>query len=104
MIDRLPASLTRTVTQLIHYAATDVYLPSMLSNTAPKQRQFTAGCAPAQWVRSHRLATWLLCGTRTCMQRVWMTSNRRSRFPRTVCLETELTRFTSVAFQPAMLC
>src|SRR6267142_5759561 len=98
MIDRLHASLTRIVTPLIHYAATDVYLLCTLSNTARKRRQSTAACGPARLVRSHRLATWLPCGTRTCMRRIWMTSHHRFGFVRIACLVTVPTQFMNAAF------
>jgi hypothetical protein len=48
MIDRSHASLTRTVIPQIHCVATDIYLPSTVSNTARKRQQSTADCTHAR--------------------------------------------------------
>src|SRR5947207_8360313 len=101
MIDRLHASLTRTVIPLIHCVAADIYLLCTLSNIARKRRQSTAGCTHAPVAQLRHPATWLHCATRACMWRTWMTSDRRCRFPPTVCLEKAAIPFTSAVFQPA---
>src|SRR5215470_8401759 len=101
MIDRLHASLTRTVIPLIHCVATDAYQLCTLSNTAHKRRQSTADCGRARWIQPRHLATWLQCETPVYMRHVWMTSIHHSRFAPVACLETRPTQFMSVAFQPA---
>src|SRR4030095_4320961 len=102
MIDRLHASVIRTVIPLIHCVATDIYLPSTLSNTARKRRQSTADCTHARWAQLRHLATWRHCATRACMWRAWMTSDRRCTFVRTDCSATVPTQFMNAAFQLTM--
>src|SRR5437763_8293873 len=101
MIDRLHAWLTRTVILLIHCVAADIYLLCTLSNTARKRQQSTAGCTLAPWAQRRHPAIWLRYATRACMWRTWMTSDRRCRFPPTVCLEKAAIPFTSAVFRPA---
>src|SRR5207253_5058394 len=101
MIDRLHASLTRTVIPLIHCVATDIYLRFTLSNTARKRRQSTADCTLALLAQPRYPATWRHSATCACMWRTWMTSDRRCRFPPTVCLEKAVIPFTSAVFRPA---
>src|SRR5215813_1098717 len=95
MIERLHALLTRTVTLIIHCAATDVCPLCTLSNTARKRRQYTVGCEHAQWEPLRRRATWLRCETHICMRGPSMTSDRHSRSRPPVCLVTLQTRFTN---------
>src|SRR5881398_2211590 len=104
MIDRLHASLTRTVIPLIHCVATDIYLRSTLSNTARKRRQSTVGCtlAPLAQPRHpatslHHPATSLHCATHACMWRTWITSHRRCKYAPYVYSETASIAFMNVA-------
>jgi len=102
MIDRLHALVTPTVIPLILCGVANIYLPSMLSNTARKQRQSTADCTHGRWAQLRRLATWLHSATRACMWRAWMPSNRRCRFVRTDCSAMVPTQFMNAAFQPTI--
>src|SRR5260370_42057586 len=102
MIDRLHALLIRTVIPLIHCVVTDIYLAFTLSNTARKQRQYTADYTHARQAQLRPRATWLRCATRACMWRAWMTSDRRCRFPPTACLEKAAIPFTSAVFRPVI--
>src|SRR5947208_17109743 len=95
MIDRLHASLTRTVIPLIHCVATDIYLRFTLSNTARKRRQSTADCTLALLAQPRYPATWRDSATRAHMWRTWMTCDRRCRFRPRACFEKAVVPCTS---------